>query len=139
MKERLRYTFGKEERVTGEKRIEKLFAEGQSFIAYPLRIVFMAYECDKRHPVSILISIPKKRLRLAVQRNRMKRLVREAYRLNKYLFEGIEQREGYGMDIAFIYVKNEICEYNAIEKAIHKGAREILRLLNAQREECCNS
>lgn len=139
MKEGQRYTFGKEERVTGEKRIEKLFTDGQSFIAYPLRVVFMEYECEKPRSASVLISIPKKRLRLAVQRNRMKRLIREAYRLNKHLFCGTCLKDGCGIDIAFIYIKNELSEYAAVEKGIHKALREIPRLLNSKREECCNS
>lgn len=139
MKEGQRYTLGKEERVTGEKRIEKLFTDGQSFIAYPLRVVFIVYECEKRYPISILISIPKKRLRLAVERNRMKRLIREAYRLNKHLFDGECLQEGQALDMAFIYVKNEMAEYAAIEKGVKKALREVSLQLNREEKECSNS
>ena len=95
--------FRKDERVTGEKRVETLFTQGVSFMAYPFRVVFLETAQHRTEPLSVLISIPKKRLRSAVDRNRMKRLTREAYRLNKHLFDGILSGEKAHIDLAFIY------------------------------------
>lgn len=137
MVEGLRFTFKKEERVTGKKRIETLFAHGRSFISYPFRIVFYTYECAAAPaPVSILISIPKKRLKRATDRNRMKRLVREAYRLNKTLFRDDLLPENHRMDVAFIYVKDELAGYEVVEKSVCKSLREISNKLKMESEKC---
>ena len=82
----MNYGLTKSERLNSQLVIDKLFAGGNaSMAAFPLRIVYMQMEKDEHPPVSILVSVPKKRFRQAVDRNRMKRLVREAYRLNKHI------------------------------------------------------
>ena len=119
-----RYTFAKEERVTGAKRVDAIFASGSSFISYPLRVVFMQHEQSPIPSCSILISVPKKRMKKAVHRNRVKRLVREAYRLNKKLTHDIDISEQ-SLDIAFIYVKDTASTYAEIEKAMLKALKQI--------------
>ena len=113
--------FTKDERVSGEKRIETLFTKGRSFMAYPFRVVFLQTAHPHTSPLSVLISIPKKRLRSAVHRNRMKRLTREAYRLNKHLFDGVISREEVHVDAAFIYVKDALSDFAEVEKGMRKA------------------
>lgn len=118
-----RHTLSKDEKLCAEKRIETLFSKGDSFIAYPLRIVYVTHpeEVEKTTPnVSILISVSKKRFKRAVKRNRVKRLIREAYRLNKGEFADFVAQTGQSLDIAFLYLKNELPTYPEIEKAIRK-------------------
>lgn len=131
MKEEERFRFTKEERVTGERRIENLFTRGCSFMAYPFRVVFLETEDTQTAPLSVLISIPKKRLKAAVGRNRMKRLFREAYRLNKHLFISTTRPRSVHMEVAFIYVKDELSDYATVEKGVLKAMRE----LNQQRKK----
>jgi ribonuclease P protein component len=119
-----RYTFAKEERVTGAKRVDAIFASGKSFISYPLRVVYLQHEQSPVASCSILISVPKKRMKKAVHRNRVKRLVREAYRLNKKLTQDIDLNEQ-SLDIAFIYVKDTASTYTEIEKAMLKALKQI--------------
>jgi ribonuclease P protein component len=122
------FTFNKKERVAGEKRVETLFSGGQSFIAYPLRVVFLKMEPTEDLPsVSILISVPKKRIKRAVHRNRLKRLIRETYRLNKHLIDIKDCR----LDISFIYVKDELSDYATIEKGMIKALNELTRRFRA--------
>ena len=74
-----RYTLSKEERLSWKRYIDLLFAKGQSFVAFPLRVVYLSVEKEETlAPVSILISVPKKKFRRAVKRNLIKRQVREA-------------------------------------------------------------
>lgn len=129
-----RFTFKKEERVTGEKRIDNLFTNGNAFMAYPFRVVFLETETSTDFPLSILVSIPKKRIKSAVNRNRMKRLVREAYRLNKHLFYNEEIPENYHLDVAFIYVKDELSEYETVEKAVRKALNELIKQLREKKQ-----
>jgi len=81
-----RFTFTKQERLVSQKLIERLFNEptSRSLAAFPLRMVYHLRERqDGDAPVQVLISVPKRHLRHAVDRNRVKRQVREVYRLRK--------------------------------------------------------
>lgn len=124
-----RFRFTKGERITGERRIETLFARGRSFMAYPFRVVYLETEQFALSPLSVLVSIPKKRIKPAVHRNRMKRLFREAYRLNKHFFNTELLREKDHLEIAFIYVKDELCDYATVVKGVQKAMRELNNLV----------
>jgi ribonuclease P protein component len=117
-------TFSKEEKLCSVKSIEHLFAKGDSFIAYPLRIVYLFRDEDAgdNRFASVLISVSKKKFKRAVKRNRVKRLVREAYRLNKPSYRELLQANNKRLDIAFLYLKEELPTYNEIEKAVQKVA-----------------
>jgi|LSQX01.1.fsa_nt_gb ribonuclease P protein component len=132
-----RFTFTKEERVTGEKRIDALFSRGASFVAYPFRVVFL--ESERTFPVlplSVLISIPKKRIRSAAKRNRIKRLIREAYRLNKHLFDPKLLPPGSRLDLAFVYVRDQGADYELIEKGVRKALISLEIHLNTKEGPC---
>jgi len=127
----LKNTLGKDERIHGEKKIEKLFREGKSFISFPLRIVYIERE-KADTDVSILVSVPKKKLKHAVKRNRIKRLIKEAYRLNKFLFTEITARNNTGLDIAFIYLKDELSVYQSIKDAVVKTAELLEKKITSE-------
>lgn len=134
-----RFTFKKKERVTGEKRVEALFTHGASFMAYPFRVVFRATPRAAADDVSlsVLVSVPKKRLKSAVKRNRVKRLAREAFRLNKHFFHNGGFPENRHLDVAFIYVKNEPADYPEVEKAMRKALNVLLqRVTEEESAEC---
>lgn len=113
--------FQKQERIVSQKLIEELFGGGQShsMAAFPLRAVYMQQERqDRSEPVKVLISVPKKRLHHAVDRNRAKRQVREAYRLQKQLL--IDKiPEGQAIDIAFIWLSDRPCLTVDISRRVH--------------------
>ncbi len=88
MAEKRSATFRKPERMVSQKLIDELFGGGHShsLAAFPLRMVYMVRERQQgAEPVQLLVSVPKKHLHHAVDRNRTKRQLREAYRLNKHL------------------------------------------------------
>ena len=121
-----RYTLSKEERLSWKRYIDLLFEKGQSFVAFPLRVVYLPMEEEMPARASFLVSVPKKRFKRAVKRNLIKRQVREAYRVRKYdLLEPLEAKNK-GMLIAFLYLDKEIHPYAAMEKAMKK-AIHILR------------
>lgn len=108
MEER-KYTFGKAERLNSKAVIERLFAGGnKSFPAFPLRVVYMQMESVSGDvpSASILISVPKKRFKHAVDRNRIKRQIREAYRRNKHLLLDELASRNKRMALAFIWLDN---------------------------------
>mgnify|MGYP000855897899 CR=1 FL=1 len=129
-----RFRFTRKERVTGEKRIETLFAQGRSFMSYPFRVVYLETTQDGTIPMSILISVPKKRMKSAVDRNRMKRLAREAYRLNKHQFIFWKSGEERHLDVAFISVVDKPYDYAIAEKGMQKAIRELNHRIEGKKE-----
>ena len=112
-------TLCKAERLHSKFVIEKMFAGGfsRSFSVFPLRAVYMSVE-QQEVPVSILISVPKKRFKRAVKRNRVKRQIREAYRKNKGPLWQVLQEKRLGLTIAFIYLSDELCRTEEIEEKV---------------------
>jgi ribonuclease P protein component len=103
-----------------QKEIDLLFDEGTSFIAYPLRVVFLHKKPASGVPLAVFISVPKKRFKRAVKRNRIKRLFRESYRLNKNSLCESLVAAGEGLLVACIYVSNELCDFATMEAAVKK-------------------
>jgi ribonuclease P protein component len=113
-------TFKKEERIVSNLLIETLFEKGnsQSLSAYPLRAVYLKTEHREGcAPVQLLISVPKKKFKHAVDRNRVKRQVREAYRKNKALLESTVD-EGQMLLIAIIWLSDRHFATNDVEKRV---------------------
>lgn len=123
------FTFDKNERLSGTKRIDTLFKEGKSFISYPLRVIYLIHEQSSEAKCSILVSVPKKRIKKAVQRNIIKRLIRESYRLNKTLIDNSSTNER-SIDVAFVYVKDTLSEFSGIQKAMQKALIQISKHIN---------
>ena len=112
-----RNTFKKSERLCSRILMDCLFqGDNRTATAYPLRAVFLPVEEEQQKGVSILISVPKKRFHDAVDRNRVKRQIREAYRKNKHALAEQVAQSGKGLLVALIYVSAEIETTEQIEK-----------------------
>lgn len=113
-------TFRREERLRGEALIERLFhREGsRSMAAFPLRMVYMKTASDGAGALpQVLISVPKRCLKHAVDRNRVKRQVREAYRRNRYrLVESLGGDGVRGLLIAFIWLDDKLWSTAEVER-----------------------
>ena len=101
-------TLCKAERLNSKILIEKMFAGGsKSFSIFPLRVVYMPVE-NQDVQASILLSVSKKRFKRAVKRNRVKRQLREAYRMHKHQLLQILTDKQQQLAIAFIYLSDEL-------------------------------
>ena len=110
-----KYTFPKKEHLCGEIRIGKLFSEGEAFIAYPFRIVYSVRNGNTEETPKMLFSAPKKRFKRAVARNHIKRLMREAYRLNKLELKAFSEANNLQLQVAFSFVGDSIPEWDFVE------------------------
>jgi len=113
----MRYTLGKEEKLKSKILIEQLFAEGKHVKSFPFRLIFLKAEHTSESPIKVGFSVPKRNVKLAVNRNRIKRLMREVYRKNKHSLV-VNLSEQY--TFMFIYMAKEEIEYAELEKTIKK-------------------
>ena len=106
------------ERLCGKKRIDALFTSANSFIVYPYRIVYRSVSDTDNVPVSMFVSIPKKRFKRAVKRNLIRRRIKEAYRKNKHILTDTLQSQETALDMAILYLDREILDYQTLEKKL---------------------
>lgn len=106
-------SFPKEEKLKSRKVIDQLFREGKSVTKYPLRIIYLQIEGMERHKAAF--AVPKRSFKLAVNRNRIKRQLREAYRLHKN--ELITNKKG-NFALLVLYVSKEEATWEAINSSM---------------------
>lgn len=94
-----RFTLPKKERLKSKKLIEQLFAEGKTIAHYPIRLIYLKTKLEDSAKIKVGVTTSKRNFKGAVKRNRIKRLMRESYRLNKsQIFNNIEG------DYAFMFL-----------------------------------
>ncbi len=103
-------SFPKSERLTGRSDISRLFKEGKQTFTHPFKVFYFASGLNDS--CRFLVSVPQKNFKKAVDRNKIKRRTKEAYRLNKHILSG----KNY--DMAFIYIAKEILSYETIEEKL---------------------
>lgn len=123
------HTFHKNERLKSRKAIGKIFQEGQSIFVYPLKIVWVPREntTAPNFPVQFTQSVPKRRYAKASQRNRIRRRIREAYRLYKHLLNNALATSDAQFALMVIYIGKEELAYQQIEKATQKWIKIFLK------------
>lgn len=111
----MRYSFPKEEKLTSEILIQELFTRGSSFYLFPFKVTKLIHP-NPSGPHQVLFSVPKKTFKRAVDRNLLKRRMRESYRLNKNLLP-----ENPALLIAYIYNAKEILTFAQIQERLVKS------------------
>ena len=118
------YTFVREERLKSETTISLLFKEGASYMAYPLRVTWLVQPVPTAFRVQIAISVPKKNFRKSTDRNRIKRLMREAWRVHKHLFYEQLAVQQLHISMMLLYVAKEELPYAEVASGIRKVLRK---------------
>lgn len=110
-------TFSKAERLTSKILFERLVKNGNFFTVFPFKAIWLEQKEDSTFPVQLAISVSKKRFKKAIDRNRIKRLTREAYRRHKQnLYEAFEGKKK--IILLLVFISSEIPEYKEVEDKI---------------------
>ena len=124
-------TFPKQNKLCGQERIAQLYKQGKRFTSWPLRVTYMPANSPDSQ---VLVWAPKSLFKHAVQRNHLRRLMREAYRLHQDILSAKRSASDSGLSsvspqggllIAFNYMDKEPQPYSVIEKAVVKALKKI--------------
>ncbi|PCJ91881.1 MAG: ribonuclease P protein component [Flavobacteriaceae bacterium] len=118
------YSFPKKEKLKSKKLIEQLFEEGKSVSNYPIKLIYLNTTLPTDVKIQAGMAVSKKRFKSAVKRNRIKRLLREGYRLNKPLvFNNIEGNFAF----LFLYIGKEMPQYKDVEKGMQAVFKKLIK------------
>ena len=125
----------KYERICKDNDIQALFGKGLGVSVYPYRVIFIfRHDEDRRVTVRLLVSVSKKRFHHAFKRNRVKRLIREAWRRNKGQLYEICQRDNISLDVALVYTATVIHSYEEMLAKTKKAVNEIAKNYEKHRQ-----
>ena len=110
--------FPKKERLSGKKAIGELFKKGNNSFTYPFKILIHYNDTFIDSHLRLLITVPKRNFKKSVDRNRIKRLIREAWRLNKSEAQQKMAESAFTVDVALVYASRTILTYKEIATKI---------------------
>ncbi len=128
----MKHTLGQEERLKSRKLIGRLYTEGKVIKTFPLRMVYLETVHSSDYPAQFGVSVPKRLFKRAVDRNRIKRLIREAYRLNKQIiYSNIDKPCVFMIS----YLGKTELSYQEIEHKVIKILRQFVEHINTKPNE----
>ncbi len=111
-----KYTYHKTEKLKSRKLIDGLFTGGKSFSVFPIKVFYMFLPDATTQPVQAGVGVSARNFRKAVDRNRIKRLLRECYRLNKLSLHERIQQSNKPIAVFFLYTGKELPEYALLDE-----------------------
>jgi len=126
------FTYGKDEKLKSRKVIESLFSNGHSFTVYPLKILYKI-ETDKEGILQAGVAVSTRQFKKAVDRNRIKRLMRESYRIQKNDLKETVALQKVNLYVFFIYLDKTITIYSALNETMKKCLDRLQQKLKDER------
>ena len=138
------YTLDRTERLKSRKAIEQLFADGKSFSLFPFKVIYKKAIINDALPITnnkqqitntnlqTAFSVSKRYFKKAVHRNRIKRLMREAYRLQKNDLQTCLQQSNKSLVVFIIYLSNELPEYGVVMEKLNAVLRRLKKITDEE-------
>jgi ribonuclease P protein component len=111
-----RQTFRKPERLVSKIAFEQLLKDGKSFHEFPVRVIWKEMPLPTPYPLQVAFSVPKRIFKRAVDRNRVKRLLRESYRKNKVLIQPFLSGKNKQYAVLFVYTGKKLPDYADVQQ-----------------------
>jgi ribonuclease P protein component len=124
----MRFLFRKNEKITSEKEIALIFTDGVTNFIHPIKVLFLL-NTNPTSECKVLITVSKRYLKNASDRNMVKRRLREAYRLNSLNFKSRLVEKNTSASIAFIYTSSKIVAYKKIEEIVKRHLSIIINII----------
>jgi ribonuclease P protein component len=125
-----RFTLGKKERLKSKKLIDQVFLEGKSFAVSPFRIYYLINDANKKELLQFGVGVSSRNFKKAVERNRIKRLTREAYRLQKNELKDKLTVVDKGLSIFLIYTGKELPEFDLVKQKVAVALKKLIILVD---------
>jgi ribonuclease P protein component len=130
------FFFPKSEKLCSDKLIYKLFTEGNREIgSFPVRLVYLQVSTEEISGINILVSVSKRHFKRAVKRNRVKRQLREYYRLNNQKLKSILATNNQGLLLALIYTDGKLWSTEKLNKRLASAFEKLLSVLSLKSEQ----
>lgn len=118
-------SFGKAYKLCSKKLIDEIFNEGNKLNSFPFGISYKETILKSEQPFQLVISVPKRLFKHAVDRNRNKRLIRECVRKNKLILEDYLKREGKQIGLILVYRHKEELDYEQLDRKLKKAFSQL--------------
>lgn len=124
-------TLKRHECLKSKKLLDALFEEGQSAFAHPIKLLYQFKDLpEKGWPLLFSVSVPKKKIKSAVDRNLVKRRIREAYRLHKHpLQEALQENDKWQLSLMLIHISQDIPPYDILTKAVTRLLNDLVHAI----------
>jgi ribonuclease P protein component len=130
LEEKTSYDFNKKEKLKSRKLIEQLFRSKGAFLVFPVKVVYMTVDEPLDFPIKIGVSASKKNFKSAVDRNRIKRLLKESYRLNKYPLHQYIKDSGKQVAVFFMFIDKVLPENELFQRKMPVVIDKLIKALN---------
>ena len=129
------FFFPKAEKLCSDKLIDKLFTDGNREIgSFPVRLVYLQVPAEEISGINLLVSVSKRHFKRAVKRNRVKRQLREYYRLNNQKLKNILAADNQGLLLALIYTDGKLWSTEKLNKRLDSAFEKLLSAIGRKSE-----
>lgn len=130
------FFFPKSEKLCSDKLIDRLFTEGNREIgSFPVRLVYLQVSTEEISGINILVSVSKRHFKRAVKRNRVKRQLREYYRLNNQKLKSMLAANNQGLLLALIYTDGKLWSTEKLNKRLDSAFEKLLSAIGGKSEQ----
>ena len=119
------FSYNKKEKLKSRKALEQLFTKGKSFSVFPVKVFYMPMTDAMDHPVNVGVGVSARNFKKATDRNRIKRLLRECYRLNKLSLNTLVSAKQTQLAVFFLYIGKELPDYVLLTEKMQAALKRL--------------